>query len=150
MRRAPTWAVIGCTALALFGASELLALIEPPEFSEVANDIADAPIALFLGVGIIVYVFEALLWTVAFTEAGARLFKSARLGAFLGVLAYGVVFHWSGGWFSILASSWIGMVLNLSYLILRERSRKIAILSTIAHKVAFILYATWTLYGGQI
>ncbi|MGY0653056.1 hypothetical protein ACW7GZ_14595 [Luteimonas sp. A537] len=149
MDRLPTWVVIVITAIFLFGGLEVAALLFELPTDEPAltdPDLAEAPLSLFLGVGILVYIFEALFWTVLFVELGAKYAKSPLLGAILGLLGYGVVFHWSGGFFSVLVSSWIALVLNSSYVLLRQRSRTVAILSTVALKVIFILSVAFAIY----
>jgi hypothetical protein len=141
--------IVSTTTALLFGGLQVATLFEPTldenELSKLRT-----PLALFLGVGIPVVVLEALLWTVAFVELSAKLAKSPVIGAILGVLAYGVVFHWAGGMFSVLVSTWIALVLNGSYVLLRQRSRPVAIVSTVAHKIAFILYAAFSIYTHEV
>jgi hypothetical protein len=96
---------------------------------------------LVLAVGVTVVFLEALLWTVAMVELADRFTGSPVLGAIVGVLGYGLALHWSSGTFSVLVSSWVVLVLNSSYVLLRRSSRGVAIASTIAQKLAFLLYA---------
>ncbi|WP_337243630.1 hypothetical protein [Luteimonas sp. gir] len=146
MHKIPTWLIICLTALTLTGGLASISTLEPDQIKHASIEIGGAPLWLFLVVGVSVYVLEAFVWTVAFTEFGARFFKHAAVGALLGVVAYGPIFHGPEGWFSILVSSWICFVLNMSYMIIRKRSRRTAILSTVAHKLVFILYAAWEIF----
>ncbi|QOY63651.1 hypothetical protein INQ40_05355 [Lysobacter sp. H21R4] len=147
MKGFPTWIVISLTAILLFGGLEIADLFASDADELRINELSEAPPELFLGVGIPTMILEALFWTVSFVELGAKYARSALLGAALGVLGYGVVFHWSGGLVSILASSWIALVLNGSYVLLLQRSRTVAILSTVSLKVAFLLSVAFTIYG---
>ena len=147
MHRFPTWIVISITAVLLFGGLQIAAAFGPVVDEVELKTLTETPLGLFLGVGIPVVIFEALFWTVAFVELGAKFAKSPLIGAIGGLIGYGVVFHWSGGVFSVLVSSWIALILNSSYVLLRRRSRMVAILSTMAHKVAFIIYAAFSMYA---
>lgn len=151
MQKIPTWIVILSTAILLFGGLAIFSLL----FSGLSEaddttlkEVSEAPIGLFLGVGIPVYILESMIFTVVLVELGAKFAKSPMLGAALGIIGYGVIYHWSNGIFSILITSWIALVLNSSYILLRQRSRKIAILSTIGHKLLFLFYAAYTIYAG--
>ncbi|WP_043957309.1 hypothetical protein [Lysobacter sp. A03] len=147
MKGFPTWIVITLTAILLFGGLEIAELFSPDTDELRISELSAAPPELFLGVGIPVVILEALFWTVCFVELGAKYARSALLGAALGVLGYGVLFHWSEGLVSILASSWIALVLNGSYVLLLQRSRTVAILSTVALKIVFLLSVAFTIYG---
>ena len=146
MQKFPTWTIIAITAALLFGGLEIADLLAPPGDESQLKRLSETPPTLFLGVGIPVVILEALFWTVLFVELAAKYIRLPLLGATLGIFGYGVAFHWSGGVFSILVSSWIALILNGSYVLLRQRSRLIAITSTVAHKVAFILLAALGIY----
>jgi hypothetical protein len=147
MDRLPAWIVISATALLLFGGLEVADLFAPESDATKVKELAEAPLSLFLGVGVLVVILEALFWTVCFVEFGAKYLRSPLLGAALGVLGYGVVFHWPGGLVPIVASSWIALVLNSSYVLLRQRSRALAVVSTVTLKVAFILSVAFSIYA---
>jgi hypothetical protein len=149
MARLPTWAIILITTVLLFGGLEVASFLKPTETNtdiEKLGVLGQVSMVQFLCIGILVEILEALFWTVGFVELGSKLAKSPLLGAVLGVIAYSVVFHWSGGIVSILISGWIVLVLNASYLILRQRSRPVAIFSTVAQKIAFITLAAVSVY----
>ncbi|GAA4357078.1 hypothetical protein [Kangiella marina] len=146
MNKIPTYIVILSTAILLFGGLAIFSLFSEAADENTLQEISEAPLALFLGVGIPIYILEALCFTVITIELSAKFARSTWLGAILGILAYGVLYHWSNGAFSILISSWIVLVLNSSYIILRKRSRKIGIASTIAHKLAFFFFAVYSIY----
>lgn len=139
------WRFVLMTTLLLFGGLELadLLLLSPPP---VDAGLSDVPIGLFLAVAIPVGILEGLFWTVGCIELAARWLRSASVGAVIGIVGYGAVFHWSGGALAILVSTWIVLVLNVGYLLLRSRSRRTAVISTLAHKVLFMLYAAHGIY----
>ncbi|MFT3905778.1 MAG: hypothetical protein QM718_05695 [Steroidobacteraceae bacterium] len=147
VRRIPTFVIVLSTTLVLFAGLYLASLREETAaqdgklqlLSKISPD-------LFLGIGIPVMVLEALFWTVAFVELTAK-FTSLWLGAFAGVLSYGVAYHWNGGLISIFVSGWIALVLNVSYVLLRSRSRRVAVLSTVFQKVVFIIWVAAALYA---
>lgn len=139
------WRIVLMTTILLFGGLELadLLLLSPPP---VDAGLSDVPMGLFLAVAIPVGILEGLFWTVGCIELTARWLRSASIGAVAGIVGYGAIFHWSGGALSILVSTWIVLVLNVGYLLLRSRSRRAAVISTLAHKVLFMLYAAHGLY----
>lgn len=139
------WRVALMTTILLFGGLELADLLLPAP-APLDAGLADVPIGLFLAVAIPVGILEGLFWTVACIELSARWLRSAAVGALLGIVGYGAVFHWSGGALSILVSTWIVLVLNVGYLRLRSQSRRAAVISTLAQKVLFMLYAAHGLY----
>jgi len=149
MARVPTWVVILITSALLFGGLEVSSFLVQTQTDldierlRVAHQVS---VVQFLSLGIFIETLEALFWTVAFIELGAKLAKSPLFGAVLGVVGYSVVFHWSGGINAILVTGWIVLVLNASYLVLRERSRLMAVFSTVAQKIAFITLAAVSLY----
>ena len=144
MTRLPTWAIILITTLLLFGGLAVASYLLPTHTAgeiEKLKELGHISRGQFLAVGILVVILEALFWTVAFVELGAKFAKSPLLGAALGVFSYSVVHHWSGGFKAIVMSGWIVLVLNASYVVLRQRSRLVAVLSTVAHKLAFLTVA---------
>lgn len=104
-----------------------------------------SPIRLMV-IGIPVYVAEALVFVVAPIEAAAKFLRMPLLGAVVGILGYGVLYHWSHGLSGIVLASWIALVLCASYLVLRVRSKKTAILSTVWQKLVFLLFASLSVY----
>ena len=146
MERIPTWSIILVTTILFFGGLQLAKIFEPAVDENELEILLGKPILLFLSIGIPVVILEALFWTVGFIELGAKFLRSPLLGASAGILGYGVLFHWSEGVFSVLLTSWIALVLNTSYVFLRQSSRKTAIYSTLAHKVAFIVYAAFIIH----
>ena len=70
-----------------------------------------------------------------------------HIGVAAGVLGFGVLYHWSHGISGIVLASWIALVLNTSYVVLRTRSRKTAILSTLGQKLGFLLIAAIAVYN---
>jgi hypothetical protein len=149
MARLPTWAIIVITSVLLFGGLEAASFLKPTQTNadiEKLRVFGQVSIVQFLCVGILVEILEALFWTVAFVELGAKLAKSPLLGAVLGVIAYSILFHWSGGISAILISGWIVLVLNASYVVLRQRSQLVAIFSTVAQKIAFITLGAISIY----
>jgi hypothetical protein len=146
MQKFSTWKVVCLTTFLLFGGIWALALVLPDGDNSKLQALAHAPIALFIGVGIAVYVLEGLVWTVGAIELGARLARSPRLGAAVGVGGYGFLSHWAGGSSSVIAATWIALVLNCSYLVLRQRCKRVAIVSTVGHKLAYFLMAAYVVY----
>ena len=150
MAKLPTWVVILITSVLLFGGLEIASFIKPTQTVadiEKLKILGQISVVQFLGIGILVEILEALFWTVTFVEFAAKLAKTPQLGAVLGIIAYGVIFHWSGGISSILISGWIILVLNVSYVELRKRSHLVAVLSTVAQKIAFIMLAAVSIYS---
>src|SRR5689334_17951993 len=135
--RLSTWKVVFLTTLLLFGGIWVLGLALPDGDNAKLRALAHAPVALLIGVGVSVYILEGMVWTVGAIELGARFAHSPPLGAAFGVIGYGCLSHWSGGSSSVIAASWIALVLNCSYLELRQRSKRVAFLSTVGHKLAF-------------
>jgi hypothetical protein len=87
---------------------------------------------------------EALLWTVAFTEAFARVFRAPVLGMACGLFAYGVLFHAPEGVIAIAASTWVGAVCGVVYLVLRRRSRLKGALAVAGLRWSFVAFAVYT------
>ena len=139
------------TAILLFGGLELFNLLvdskNASDFEAELDVLRSAPMILFIIVGIIVYIVEAMLFTVIPIELSGKFTHFPWVGATLGIVLYGPLYHGSNGVFSVLISSWIALVLNSSYLILRQRLRKVAILSTMGLKIIFILYAAFSIYS---
>src|SRR5690554_6922365 len=146
-QRIPTWVVVLMTAILIFGGLELAELLIDSTDEAELYVLQNAPMILFLGVGVLVYIFEAMLFTVIPIELTNKFLRSPWLGAFLGIVFYGPVYHWSNGAFSVFITIWIVLVLNSSYIILRQRSRRVAICSTIGLKIIFILYAALSIYS---
>jgi hypothetical protein len=149
MAKLPTWAIILITTVLLFGGLEVASFLVTAQNDadiEKLRILSHISRFRFLFIGILVVTLEALFWTVAFVELGGKLVKSPLFGAALGIFAYSVVHHWSGGAKAILVSGWIVMVLNVSYVVLRQRSRPLAILSTVAQKIAFIAFAAISIF----
>jgi hypothetical protein len=94
-----------------------------------------------LWVLVLVPVGEAFLWTVAFVEGFARVFRAPLLGALCGVFAYSVLYHARGGALAIAASGWLGAVVGYLYVVMRERSRWAAILNAVCIRWTFVAYA---------
>ena len=141
MRKIPTAAIFLVAAALLVGGLLVLPFGNDTGSSvDTSAKIAQHP-WLFAGVGLVVEVGEALVWTVAFIESFAWALRAPWLGAIAGIAAYSVGFHWNRGLVGILASGWIVLVLNVTYLILRERSKKTAVLCTIGLKWCFLAYA---------
>lgn len=110
-----------------------------------AKGLDEAYLGIFLSFGIPVVILEALVWTIAPIELSARFAKSTLIGAALGLLGF-VAFHWRGGLEAMMGSGWVVLVLNTSYLVLRPRSRRVAIWSTVGQKLAFILVVSFAIY----
>ena len=141
MQRLPTWAIVIATTVVLYGGLMIAAhLVPDAHIHKLPLLKSPTPLRLF-AIGIPVYVMEALVFTVGAIEAAARFVCMPALGAAAGILGYGVVYHWSHGLSGIILASWIALVLNASYLLLRERSKQTAILSTVGQKLAFLLFA---------
>jgi len=146
MQRFPTWTIIVATTVALYGGLLIAAHLVPDAHNHTFSPLKlPTPFRLF-AIGIPVYVLEALVFTVGAIEAAAKFIRMPILGAAVGVLGYGVIYHWSHGLSGIILASWIALVLNASYVVLRERSRKTAILSTVGQKLAFLLLAALVLF----
>jgi hypothetical protein len=146
-RRIPTRVIILVTAVMLFGGLELAGLLIDSTDEAELDMFRNAPVILFLGVGIIVYILEAMLFTVIPIELSHKFTRTSWFGAMIGIILYGPLYHGSDGLLSILISSWIILVLNSSYIILRLQSRQVAIISTTGFKILFIFYAAFSIYS---
>ena len=100
-----------------------------------------APIWLLILAGLVIPILEAIFWTFCFIEGAAAMARRPQWGAFVGVIAYGTVYHSSGDIRTILAASWVALVANISYLILRTRSRSLALSWVIGLRWAFVGFA---------
>ena len=127
----------------MFGGLAAISTVTGPEvLVDPKVEILRSAPAWLLGIaGVVVPVLEVLVWTVAFVEGFARVFRTPLLGAACGVLAYSVLFHWSGGILAIVASAWVGCVLNCAYYLMRNRSRLAAIVNTVALRWSFLAFA---------
>ena len=145
-QRYPTWTIIVATTVVLYGGLIIAGHLVPDAHADKFSPLKlPTPFRLF-AIGIPAYVMEALVFTVGAIEAAARFVRMPLLGAAAGVLGYGVVYHWSHGLSGIILATWIALVLNASYLVLRERSIRTAILSTAGQKLAFLLLAALVLF----
>jgi len=131
----------------LFGGLSVIATVLPmPEGIDPKVELLrTAPLWIVVPVFVLISAGEGLLWTVAFTEGFARVFRAPVAGAVCGVIGYGVLFHFAGGLLAIAPSTWIGTVLGCLYLAMRERSRWKAILNTVCLRWAFAAYAFYTI-----
>lgn len=138
--RVPTVALLALTS-ALFtlvvSAAALLIPVDPAD--EALQALGSVSAGFFIAVASAVAVAEALVWTIGFIEIGEKAVGSAAGGAIAGMLGYSLVFHWSTGWSSVVTTMLLASVLNLSYLVLRTRSRLVGVASTVVHKVAFVV-----------
>lgn len=140
-QKLPLWLYFPIAAFLLWaGLAIMSGLLNDPLDAARAELLRQAPIWVL----VLVPLGEALLWTVAFIEAGAY-FHAAAIGAVFGVAAYSLLFHWSFGLWGIVVSSWIGGILNASYVLMRKRSRLAAAANAIALRWAFIAYAYYTI-----
>lgn len=116
---------------------------EPATLDPKLEPFAAAPLWIL----VLVPLAEALVWTVAFTEGFARVFRAPLLGAICGVFAYGVLYHGGQGAFAIATSAWIGAVLGYIYVVMRARSRRAALLNVVCLRWAFIALAFVSIGG---
>lgn len=124
------------------GLAALSAITGPDALVDSKVEILRSAPAWLLGiVSLVVPLLEALVWTVAFVEGLAHALRAPLLGAACGVLAYSVLFHWSGGGLAIVASAWVGCVLNYAYYLMRNRSRLAAFANTAALRWSFLAFA---------
>jgi hypothetical protein len=137
LQRVPLWWYFPAGVLLLWIGLTLLStfIVGSPDVERLES-LRQAP----LWVLAVVPLGEALIWTVAFVEAGAY-FQASTIGAVLGVAAYSVLLHSQFGLLGIVVSAWIGAVLNASYLVMRRRSRVAATVNAIALRWTFIVYA---------
>ncbi|HEY2346922.1 MAG TPA: hypothetical protein VGH80_13775 [Xanthomonadaceae bacterium] len=147
MQRFPTWTIIVATTVVLYGGLIVLAHLIPDAHAHKPPLLKLPSLDRIIFVGIPVYLLEALFFTAGAIEVSAKFASMPLLGAAAGVLGYGVLYHWSHGLSGIILASWIALVLNASYLVLRARSRKTAILSTVGQKLTFLLFAVLGLYA---
>ena len=146
MRTFPTWTIVIATTVALLGGLAVLSEIVPDAHAKRVSLPALPSPLMFFAIGVPAYVAEALLFTVVPIELASRFLRIPPLGAAVGVLGYGVAYHWSHGISGIVLASWIALVLNTSYLVLRARSKRTAIASTLGHKIAFLMLAAFGVY----
>ena len=147
--RIPSWCFfpIGLVLLSA-GLSLIDAILPMPEGPDFKSELfRTTSLWILVPAAVLVPAGEGLLWTVFFTEGFARVFRAPVMGAVVGVIGYGVIFHFAGGELAIAASTWIGTVLASLYLVMRERSRWKAILNTVCLRWAFMLYVYFTLTG---
>lgn len=100
-----------------------------------------APLWVLVPVLVLVPIGEALLWTVAFTEAFAYKLRAPLLGAICGLFAYSVVFHAGQGALAVAASAWAGAVWGYLYVVMRTRSRWAAFINLVCLRWAFVALA---------
>ncbi len=100
-----------------------------------------APIWLLIVAGLSVPLLEAVLWTICFIEGADAIARRPQWGALGGVVAYGAIYHSSGDMRTVLASTWVAFVVNISYLVLRIRSRMMAILWVAGLRWIFVGFA---------
>jgi membrane protease YdiL (CAAX protease family) len=127
----------------LFGGLAAISAVTGPDalVDPKVEVLRSAPLWLLGTIGLVAPVLEALVWTAAFVEGLAHAFRAPLLGAACGVLAYSVLFHWSSGGLAIVASAWLGCVLNYAYYVMRNRSRLAAFANTVALRWSFLAFA---------
>ena len=106
-----------------------------------------APLLLVVAVALVVPFLEALVWSVAFVEASRRLLRSPVIGAVLGVVAYSALYHHAAGLWGMVASAWVGGVVNAMYLNLRSESWRVALLFAVGLRWCFVAFAVALLRG---
>lgn len=146
MHKFPTWTIIITTTVVLFGGLIIAAHLVPDANIHKPSLLTLPSPLRFFAIGVPIYVIEALFFTVVPIELAAKFVRMPLIGAAAGVLGYGVLYHWSHGLSGIILASWIAVVLNASYLLLRTRSKKTATLSTVGQKLAFLLFAALSVY----
>ena len=144
----PTWAQFPlAAAVLLLGLAAITAGHDDGGAAQVASPLATAPLWLLAMVGIVVPVGEVLVWSVAFVESAARLIQAPVLGALVGVVFYSAVYHAAGGPLAMVASAWVGGVVNATYVLLRRNSVRRAIVYAIGLRWFFIAFAVALLRG---
>jgi hypothetical protein len=146
MTRFPTWAIIVLTTVVLYGGLIIAAHLVPDAHAHNLPLLKLPSLFRIFAIGVPVYVAEALFFSVGCIELAEKVLRMPVLGAAVGVVGYGVIYHWHHGISGIILASWIATVLNASYIILRARSIKIAILSTVGQKLTFLVLAVLALY----
>lgn len=144
VQRMPTWAIVAATAIALYGGLAIVGHLVPDAHAH--KPFTLPPLSRVFTIGIPAYVLEALVFTVVPIELATRYLHKPLFGAAAGVLGYGVLYHWSHGLPGIVLASWIALVLNTSYLVLRDRSVNTAIIATLGQKIGFLLLAVLAIY----
>ncbi len=87
-----------------------------------------APLGVLLIVWAVVPPLEALFWSAFFIEAADAVARRPLVGAALGTLGYGVLYHAKLGALAIAGAAWIALVGSACYLVARQRSRWLALL----------------------
>ena len=138
----PLWSYFPIGLALFFGGLIILSAIAgfPDEVSPKAAILSIAPLWMLVLLLVLVPVGEALLWTVFFTEAIARVFRAPILGAVCGVFAYSVLFHGPEGLLAVAVSGWFGTVLGFLYIVMRVRSRWGAFINVVCLRWAFVAY----------
>lgn len=146
MQRFPTWMIVVATTVVLYGGLAVAAQLVPDAHAHALPLLKLPSLDRLFVIGVPAYVMEALVFTVGAIEVAAKFMRMPLLGAAAGILGYGVLYHWSHGLSGIILASWIALVLNASYIVLRERSKKTAILSTVGQKLTILMFAALVLY----
>jgi hypothetical protein len=139
----PLWGYFPIGLALMFGGLVLISALTGPDglIDPKIEVLRSAPPWLLGLVGLVVPVIEAFVWTVSFVEGFAYTLRTPLLGAVCGILAYGVLFHLSGGILGIVAATWVGVVLNCTYYLMRNRSRLAAFANTVALRWCFLAFA---------
>lgn len=144
MQNVPTWAIVAATTIALYGGLAIAGHLVPDAHAHKLSTLP--PLARVFTVGVPAYVLEALVFSVAPIELATRFLHKPLVGAAVGVVGYGVVYHWPHGLAGIVLASWIALVLNSSYVVLRQRSISTAVIATLGQKLGFLLLAVLSIY----
>lgn len=144
-QRFPTWAIIVATTVALFGGLAIAAQLVPDAHGHQLPLVSQPSLGRLFVIGVPAYLMEALVFTVGAIELAAKFARRPLLGAAAGIFGYGVLYHWSHGLSGIILASWIALVLNASYIVLRARSKQTAILSTVGQKLTILMFAALVL-----
>ena len=138
----PLWSYFPIGLALIFGGLIIASAVAgfPDEVSPKAATLRIAPLWMLVLALVLVPVGEALLWTVFFTEAIARVFRAPILGAACGVFAYSVLFHGPEGLPAVAVSGWFGTVLGFLYIVMRVRSRWAAFIDVVCLRWAFVAY----------
>jgi len=137
---AATVLLAGVIVLSIAGEGSMSPAVGP-------SPLAAAPLLLVVAVAFVVPFLEALVWSFAFVEASRRFVRSPVLGAVLGVVAYSAIYHRAAGLWGMVASAWVGGVVNAMYLHVRSDSWRVALLFAVGLRWCFVVFAVALLRG---
>ena len=144
-----SWKVLSLGLCALFAGLALLGQFDVGGYGQVekAALVRAQSLWMLALVAAVVPPVETFVWTLVPVEASIKYAGRPLWGGLFGVVAYGPVYHASGGMLAMLASTWLAVVLVCVYVYSRRNSFRVAFLLTLVIRYVFLAFALIAIRG---